>query len=870
MFGYCPVCGHVHEGEAHHHHHQEVVLSGGESLATSERRESKAKGGLAAAGEEEDGDPASPSTAQDADDLKTAYFTGPGLKEALASGGLKSELTSLFGVKEVDYNLEGDLLAVTYSLVSPQPVEAFLSAKGFLATPFSPKPASLTIPMAKVGSAPMSKVKPTPNETLTSEANPAPLAVPKEATRFHLPGMCCALEANQLRAKLEKITGVSDLNFNLNDRTIAVVHGLPSNQPILDLFKAEGFEATLVGAASQPKAKPTPWGRYLVATALAFLAEGLHFQGFPFYLTVVLAIASFIFSGFEVYKEGLLSFKRLKLDMNALMSLAVTGAVVIGEVAEGAMVLALFSLAEALEDRSLQKARAAIASLLGLAPDVATVKSPDGQWRVIRAQEAPVGTMIQIRPGEKLPLDGRVVSGYTAINQAPVTGESAPVDKGPGDQVYAGTINGSGSIEYVTTAAFKDSTLAKVAAFVEASESRKAPVERIVDRFAAYYTPAVFALATLVALIPPLFLGGAFGEWLYKALVLLVISCPCALVISVPVTILCGLAAAAKKGLVIKGGAVLEIGRKIKIVALDKTGTITTGQPKLTGFQVLNGADPKQVELLAVSLAARSDHPVSRAIYENYPAKDDLLEVQFLEAYPGKGLGGIIEGRTYRLGSLKLLPEGEFESEAGAAAFRSLTQGGRSGVIFLEEDAPLAIFAVADSLKTESLTAIEEMRRLGLKTVMLTGDHVAVAETVAKEAGVSDWRGGLMPEDKATAIAELKKEGVVAMAGDGINDAPALVTADVGFAMAMIGADVAIETASVAIMDDKLSKIPAFVRLAKSVWTLIVENFIVVFTIKLSFMALTMMGFAHMWMAVIADIGVCMLVVGNGLRATRK
>jgi Cd2+/Zn2+-exporting ATPase len=659
--------------------------------------------------------------------------------------------------------------------------------------------------------------------------------------------------------------------FNLKDRVVTIEPGPAELAAITRALTQAGFEATLLTAAepAPPADNPIPWKRYLVATGLAFLAEGLHWGGWPIFSVALIAVVSFCFSGFAVYQEGLISFWRLRLDMNALMTLAVTGAVLIGQVAEGAMVLALFSLAEALEDRSLRKARAAIASLLALTPDKATIRSADGQWREIRAEEAPVGTLVQLRPGEKLPLDGRVVAGYTAINQAPVTGESAPVDKGPGDQVFAGTINGPGSIEYVTTAVFQDSTMAKVASFVEASESQKAPVQRLVDKFAAYYTPTVFGLAFLVAIIPPLFYGQAWGPWAYKALVLLVISCPCALVISVPVTILCGLAAAAKKGLIIKGGAVLEAGRKLKILALDKTGTITTGQPRQTGFLALGKADPARVARLAASLAARSDHPVSRAIFESYPDKDRLLEAQDVLAIPGQGLGGRLEGQDYRLGSRRLLTDGQDEPEL-ELAWRALTAQGQSGVLLLENGRPLGVFSVADSLKADSRKAIAELKSLGLKTVMLTGDGATVARAVAQESGVDSHYGELLPEDKARVIAELKKEGPVGMVGDGINDAPALVTADVGLAMAMMGTDVAIETASVAIMDDKLSKIADFIRLARAVWAIVVENFLVVFAVKLSFLALTMAGFTSMWMAIIADIGVCLVVVTNGLRALRK
>jgi Cd2+/Zn2+-exporting ATPase len=767
---------------------------------------------------------------------------------------LKAKLTGL-GSLEIDPPTR--TIALSHNLPNLEPVWAVFKAAGFEATEVTGDG-----PMAKPQ---ISMAKPAANP----QPNP-PSKLTGPVSRFHISDMCCAMEVNQLQSKLEKVAGVNQLDFNLNSRTVAIQHDLPSLEPLWAVIKAAGFEAKELKEAEVPEETVTPWKRYIIATLLAFTAEGLHWREAPYYLPVVVSVLSFICCGFAVYKQGLVSFKNLKLDMNALMSLAVTGAVLIGEVAEGAMVLALFSLAEGLEDRSLSKARATIASLLGLTPDKATVRGESGQFMEIKAEEVPIGSIIQIRPGEKLPLDGRVLSGFTTINQAPVTGESAPVDKNPGDQVFAGTINGQGSIVYETTAVFADSTLAKVASFVEATESQKAPVQRIVDKFAAYYTPAVFGLAFLVAIIPPLFLLEPWGPWLYKALVLLVISCPCALVISVPVTILSGLAAAAKKGLIIKGGAVLEEGRKIKVVALDKTGTITTGKPRKTDFRPLFGADSAKTFKLAASLAARSDHPVSRAIYDSYEDKDNLLEVDNLLAYPGKGLGGQIANQEYLLGGLRLLSEKSAPDPQVKAVWDELTGNGQTGVILLEDGKPLAVFAVADALRDDSLAAIKEMKSLGLKTVMLTGDNEAVAQAVARDAGVDGFYGELLPEDKAKVIEKLKSSAKVAMVGDGINDAPALVTADIGMAMAMMGTDVAIETASVAIMDDKLSKIPAFIRLAKSVWSIVVQNFILVFAVKLFFLILTMLGVTYMWMAVIADIGVCLLVVGNGLRAIRK
>ncbi|MDR1085248.1 MAG: cation-translocating P-type ATPase [Deltaproteobacteria bacterium] len=845
MNQYCPICGIVHDRDHGHHHHQ--VQTGLVGCPESFGPEEREKGGQASADEGDD-DPAPQGPGPEQDRLTIAYLLS-GLCCQKEAEDLKGRLAYLPGVDILDLDPVRKTLTVTLSADSRDSLESVLKKENLQPSPLeAPEP---TGSIAQAG--------------LSQDLSPA-----AQTVRFHVPGLCCNMEVNRLQDRLGKIFEVKSLDFNLNERVVTVGHSLKSQEPLIAAFKEENLPAEIMADEDKPENRPTPWKRLIVATLLAFLAEGLHWNEVSRYVIWGLSAFSFIITGFEVYKEGLVSFRHLRLDMNALMSLAVTGAVVIGEVAEGAMVLALFSLAEALEDRSLSQARAAIAGLLALAPDKATIRTQDGQWRQIQAEEVPVGTIIQLRPGEKLPLDGRVVSGYTAVDQAPVTGESIPVDKNPGDMVFAGTINGPGSIEYETTALFKDSTLAKVASFVEATEAQKAPVQRLVDRFAAYYTPSVFGLAALVALIPPLFYGQPWGAWAYKALVLLVISCPCALVISVPVTILCGLAAAARKGLIIKGGAVLEQGRKLKIIALDKTGTITTGRPRQTAFSPLADVDPDWAAKIAASLAARSDHPVSKAVFQSYRDREKLLEVKNLMAYPGKGIGGTIEGREYFLGSSKFLAEGQWPTDEAQKLNTELTKGGQSVVLLFEGPKLLALMAVADTLKEDSLLAIRDMKEQGLKTVMLTGDNEAVARAVALEAGVDDYYAELLPEEKAAVIAELKKDGVVGMAGDGINDAPALALADIGLAMAAAGTDVAIETAQVAIMDDKLNKIPAFVRLTRAVWQIVVQNFIVVFGVKLSFLTLTMLGVTYMWMAIIADIGVCMIVVANGLRAMRK
>jgi Cd2+/Zn2+-exporting ATPase len=458
------------------------------------------------------------------------------------------------------------------------------------------------------------------------------------------------------------------------------------------------------------------------------------------------------------------------------------------------------------------------------------------------------------------------------VNQAPITGESLPVDKQTGDPVFAGTINTSGSFEYEVTAAANNSTLARIIHAVEEAQGAKAPTQRFVDQFAKVYTPVVFAIALAIAVLPPLLMGGDWISWVYKALVMLVIACPCALVISTPVTIVSGLAAAARHGILVKGGVYLEEGRNLKWLALDKTGTITQGKPAQTDFFALNGWDAAEVRSLAASLAARSDHPVSLAVAQ--AAKRDGIApmgVEQFEALAGRGVKGVVNGKTYYLGNHRLIHEQGRCSDALERQLSALEMQGKTVILLTDEQSVHGLFAVADTVKEGSRQAIEELRALGIKTVMLTGDNVHTAKAIAAQVGLDDARGDLLPEDKLTAIESLIAQGgAVGMVGDGINDAPALARADIGFSMGAAGTGTAIETSDVALMDDDLRKLPRFVRLSRDTHALLVQNIVMALGIKAVFLVLTLVGMGTMWMAVFADVGASLLVVANGLRLLRK
>ena len=697
-----------------------------------------------------------------------------------------------------------------------------------------------------------------------------------EVAVFLVEDMDCPMEEALIRKKLAGLPGVTGLEFNLLARTVKVGHEPEALAAVTAALESLNLGARLLDSSAptapiDAAAVPVSWKPLALAGALALAAEVVHFTSGGHWTVLVLALAAIAVGGLPTYKKGWIALKNFNLNMNALMSFAVTGALLIGEWPEAAMVMILFALAEVIESRALHRARAAIHGLLSLAPDEATVKQPDGSWRLTPVKDAAVGALVRVRPGERIALDGRVTSGHSQVNQAPITGESLPVDKNPGDQVFAGSINESGSFEYEITALTGDSTLARVIHAVEEARGSRAPTQRFVDSFARVYTPVIFGLALLTAVIPPLFLGGAWADWIYKALVLLVIACPCALVISTPVSIVSGLAAAGRHGILIKGGIFLEQGRKLANIALDKTGTLTHGRPAQTDFLPLSELPPEDCLRFAAALAERSDHPVSKAVAlaANLPSAE-LPAVTDFAAIPGQGTRGVMAGKAWRLGNHRLAHDSGLCSPALEEKLFALEEQGKSVVLLMSAARVEALFAVADTIKDSSRAAMDGLSRLGVRTVLLSGDNSHTARTIAAQAGVDEAHGDLLPEDKLDLVTTLSRNGKTGMVGDGINDAPALAKADIGFAMGAAGTDAAIETADVALMDDDLRKLPLFIRLSRATHAVLVQNITFAIAVKAAFFALALAGEATMWMAVFADMGVSLLVVANGLRLLRK
>ena len=697
-------------------------------------------------------------------------------------------------------------------------------------------------------------------------------------TALRIDKMDCPTEEGLIRSKLAGMAGVADLEFHLMQRRLTLSHAASALPDVLAALASLGFEATVETSTGEaPSAPAAPvvsrkqWAWLGVAGLAAVLAEAVDWSQGPLWLVIGLSLFAVFTGGLQTYKKGWIALKHRNLNMNALMSVAVTGGMAIGVWPEAAMVMFLFALAEVIEALSLDRARHAIRKLMELAPETGLARQPDGTWRETPARAIPVGGLIRVRPGERIVLDGRVTAGQPAINQAPITGESIPVEKSEGDPVFAGTINEAGEFEFEVTAAATDSTLARIIHAVESAQGSRAPTQRFVDQFAKVYTPIVFGVAVAVALLPPLALGLPWYDWIYKALVLLVIACPCALVISTPVTIVSGLAAAARHGILIKGGVYLEQGRRLRAVAFDKTGTLTHGKPAVTDFVPLNGTAADEVRRLGASLAARSDHPVSRAIAAFGPGDGPPLDPADFTALPGRGVKGRLEGRTLYLGNQRLARELDAHSPDLEVRLDELERQGKTAVLVMEPRRVLGAFAVADTLRETSKTALRDLHALGVRTVMLTGDNAQTARAIGQHVGIDDVRAELLPEHKLDAVDELAgRYGEVGMVGDGINDAPALAKANIGFAMGAAGSDTALETADVALMNDDLRKLPVFIRLSQRTAGVLTQNIALALGIKAVFLVLTFAGEATMWMAVFADMGASLLVVANGLRLLRE
>lgn len=711
---------------------------------------------------------------------------------------------------------------------------------------------------------------------------------------FRIQGMDCAEEVEILRREIGPLVGgESHLTFDILRGKMSISCPSAEAAEIIRAVGKTGMQAE--PWVEEPSASGMQAGKFWLThgRAIATLASGaLTLAGFLLHawlsggIAVALGaeghglshnvplaarliyFAAILAGGWYVAPKALLAVKRLRPDMNLLMTIAVIGALIIGEWLEGSLVSFLFALSLSLEAWSVGRARRAVEALLDLAPPTVRVLT-DGRETEVAAREVVVGTVFRVKPGDRIALDGEVVRGASEVNQAPITGESVPVLKEPGTQVFAGTINGNGALEVRSTKSASDTTLAHIIQMIGEAQAKKAPSEQWVEKFARFYTPIVFASAILVFLIPPLVFGSGWSEWTYRALVLLVIGCPCALVISTPVSIVAALAASARNGVLIKGGVYVEAPARLKAIAMDKTGTLTEGRPRVAQVLPETGITERELLEIGATLESQSNHPLARAITDYCHQRGVRPRtITDYKAIPGKGAEGTIDGRLYWLGSHRYLEERGEETPDVHSRVEQYSALGQSVVVIGNQQRVIGMIALADAVRMDSSQSVADLRHAGIEHVaMLTGDNRVTAEAIAKITGVDEVYAELLPQDKVALIESLvAKYDHVAMVGDGVNDAPAMARATLGIAMGAVGSDAAIEAADVALMSDDLSKLPWLVHHSRRALSIIRQNITLSLAVKALFVVLTFVGFASIWAAIAADMGVSLLVIFNALR----
>jgi len=708
---------------------------------------------------------------------------------------------------------------------------------------------------------------------------------------FRVVGMDCGEEVSVLKRELSPLVGGEELlRFDvLNGKLIVSSEAEVTEDAIREAVHRTGMRAVPWVDARKTSKQPQTIDLRPLATivsavfiasgfglhvglsgsfAAALGAEGLG-SGHDVPLeSRILYLLAVIAGGWFIAPKAVFALKRLRPDMNLLMTIAVFGAIGIGEWFEAATVTFLFALSFVLENWSVGRARRAVEALLDLAPSTVRVRYA-GEEVQVSPDSVKVDSLFVVHPGERFPLDGTVVSGSSGVDQSSITGESLPVLKKPEDDIFAGTINGDGVLEVRSTHLASDSTIARIIRLVEDAQSHRAPAEQWVERFAAIYTPVVMVVALIVLIIPPLVTGAAWDVWIYRSLVLLVIACPCALVISTPVTIVASLASSAREGVLIKGGSFVELPSRLRAIALDKTGTLTEGRPAVVEVLPLGDHDEREVIERAAALESRSSHPLAEAVLRYARSKGIKVEPgSDLKNLPGRGMMGVHKEKFVWLGSHRYLEERGQQTEHLAEQLARMSAAGRTVVVVGNATHVCGLVGIADELRTEAVGSLEMLRRDGIEhLVMLTGDNQATADAIALETGIDEVHAGLLPEDKVEMVKKLvEKYGFVAMVGDGVNDAPAMASASMGIAMGSAGSDAAIESSDVALMSDDLARLPWLVRHSRRTMTVIRQNITFALGVKAIVVVLTAMGVATLWMAIAADMGASLLVITNGMR----
>ncbi|WP_106498281.1 heavy metal translocating P-type ATPase [Lentibacillus sp. Marseille-P4043] len=693
-----------------------------------------------------------------------------------------------------------------------------------------------------------------------------------EESTYRLQGLSCTNCAAKFEKNVQQISTVEGVDLNFGASKLKVT----GQATVEQLEEAGAFDGIKVYQESErPPNEHTPFWKKRenipIFLSLLFIIIGstLHFQfGETHYVTIASFVIAIIVGGTVLFKEGVRNLLHLEFDMKTLMTIAIIGAVLIGEWAEGAVVVFLFALSEALEDYSMDKARQSISSLMTLAPSEAFIKR-DNAFISIPIEDIVIGDIMLVKPGNKIAMDGKVISGASSINQSSITGESIPLYKTRGDEVFAGTLNMEGSLEVRVTKRAEDTTIAKIIHLVEDAQAEKAPSQKFVDRFAKYYTPAIMLIALLVAVAPPIFFGAAWSTWVYQGLAVLVVGCPCALVISTPVAIVTAIGNAARNGVLIKGGVHLEEAAHLQVMAFDKTGTLTKGTPEVTTIMPLAGNTEEKLISYAAAIEQFSQHPLASAITKAYKKRaSKKITAENFKSITGKGATATIDGIEFKIGSPSLFEDHPALTVDLSEQIKQLQTDGNTVVLLANNEEIVGYIGIADQIRVESQQVVEQLHRIGVKqSVMLTGDNQATGEAIGRSIGITDINTNLMPEDKLTVIRDLKQRyKSVAMIGDGVNDAPALTTASIGIAMGGAGTDTALETADIALMGDDLDKLPYTIDLSRKTLRIIKQNIGLAFGLKLVALLLTIPGWLTLWIAIVADMGATLIVILNSLR----
>ena len=691
---------------------------------------------------------------------------------------------------------------------------------------------------------------------------------------YRIEGLSCTNCAGKFEKNVKQLPGVTSATVNFGASKISV----EGQTTIEELEEAGAFGNLIIRDDQendeQVRSKESFIKRNIaLIISLGFILVAVISQlslGEDHLLTKALYILAIIIGGFDLFKEGFSDLIKLDFSMESLMTIAIIGAAFIGEWAEGSIVVILFAISEALERFSMDKARQSIRSLMDIAPKEALIRRNNVE-QLVSVDKIDIDDIMIIKPGQKIAMDGLVINGHSSVNQAAITGESVPVEKQLDDEVFAGTLNEEGVLEVKVTKKVTDTTIAKIIHLVEEAQGERAPAQAFVDKFAKYYTPFIIIMALLIVVVPPLFFGGDWNKWLYQGLSILVVGCPCSLVISTPVSIVSAIGNAAKNGVLVKGGVYLEEIGHLRAIAFDKTGTLTKGKPVVTDFIATSSETDINYLSIISSLESLSQHPLASAIL-NEADKTNVdyksIQIEDFQSITGKGLTGIHQNIRYYIGSPKLFSASVIEETAVKVQYRQFQEQGKTAMYFGTDEQILGVIAVADEVRDSSAAVISELHKLSIEhTIMLTGDNTKTAESIGKQLGVTEIKGDLMPQEKLDSIKALRTTyNKVAMVGDGINDAPALAASTVGIAMGGAGTDTALETADVALMGDDLQKLPFIVRLSRQTLKVIKQNITFSLGIKLLALLLVIPGWLTLWIAIVADMGATLLVTLNGLR----